>query len=83
MGYETNLEEFPLMKTFFDKIIKDEHLDPTILSNELISKTDFKGAFRAINVKPIALKIIHLKDDELFPQRSTRGQRKMPAHTTP
>ena len=69
VGYETDLEEFPLMKMYFDKIIEEEQLDPTVFNNELISKTDFKGTFRAINIKPVALKILHLKDDELFPNK--------------
>jgi len=69
VGYETNLADFPLMKLYFDKIIKEEGVDPSIFNTELISNTDFKGAFRSIYVKPIALKILHLKDDELFPEK--------------
>ena len=69
VGYETNLDDFPIMKSYFEKIIQEEGIDPTILTNELISNTDFKGAFRSVYVKPIALKILHLKDDELFPEK--------------
>ena len=67
VGYETNLEEFPIMKSFFETILKEEKIDSNIFRSELISNTDFKGSFRAIQVKPIGLNIIHIKDDELLP----------------
>ena len=67
VGYETDLEDFPKMKTYFEAIIKEEQIDYNLFKSKIILNTDFKGSFRAVYMKPLALQIVHLKDDELYP----------------
>ncbi|MFX1259504.1 MAG: tRNA pseudouridine(13) synthase TruD [Promethearchaeota archaeon] len=67
VGYNTDLNEFPLMKTLLEEIIKQEDISDTIFKSELLYLLEFKGSFRAMMVKPIGLKLIELKDDDLFP----------------
>jgi tRNA pseudouridine13 synthase len=66
IGFNTNLDDFPLMKSFFEEIIKQETIDKNIFQSELLTQLDFKGSFRAITVKPMGLKIIELNEDDLF-----------------
>ncbi|MHA1293456.1 MAG: tRNA pseudouridine(13) synthase TruD [Promethearchaeota archaeon] len=67
VGYDTNLDEFPLMKNIFEEILKKEKINKNIFKSELLYRYDFKGTFRALTVKPIGLKFIHLKNDDIFP----------------
>lgn len=65
VGINANLDEFPLMKTFFDEIIQREGIDISIFNSELFEKYKLKGSFRPICMKPSGLKIIELTKDEL------------------
>ena len=67
IGYNTNLDEFPLMKSLVEEILKQEKIDRNIFNSELIKESEFKGSIRAMIAKPIMLKILELKDDDLYP----------------
>jgi len=67
VGFNTDLNDFPLMKTFFDKVIKQERVDIKFFNNRLLKENSFKGSFKPIIVKPIELKILRFKDDDLYP----------------
>lgn len=67
IGYNTNLDDFPLMKSIFEEIIIQEGISTDIFQNELLYQFEFKGAFRAMITKPIGLKLIELTKDDLFP----------------
>ena len=69
IGYNTNLDDFPLMKGLFREIIELEGIDDALFKSKLMRQNEFKGAFRAMTVKPTGLKIIELKDDDLFPDK--------------
>ncbi|TFG22200.1 MAG: tRNA pseudouridine(13) synthase TruD [Promethearchaeota archaeon] len=68
IGYETNLDDFPLMKTLFKEIIKQEHINKRIYMSELLYEFDFKGSFREMITKPTGLEV-ELMDDDLFPNK--------------
>ncbi len=65
IGTNTNLDEFPSVKLLFEEIIKEEGIDKHILTNKLVNGQEFKGSIRAIIVKPTALKVLELADDDL------------------
>jgi tRNA(Glu) U13 pseudouridine synthase TruD len=67
IGYNTNLNDFPLIKSIFEDIVQQEGINPNIFRNELLYQFEFKGAFRAMTTKPIGLRFIELEEDELFP----------------
>ena len=67
IGYNTNLDDFPLMKSIFEDIVQQEGINTNIFRNELLYQFEFKGAFRAMITKPIGLKFIELAEDDLFP----------------
>lgn len=69
IGFDTNLDEFPLMKQFFNEIIEQESFDEEIFKSELLMKHDFKGSFRTITVKPLDLKVLEILEDDKFPDR--------------
>jgi tRNA pseudouridine13 synthase len=69
IGYDTNLDEFPLMKELFKEFIKQENFDLEIFKSDLLKKHKFKGSFRPLTVKPLELRILDLVDDDLFPNR--------------
>lgn len=65
IGYNTNLEEYPLMKDIFQEVISQEGIKIDFLNNEVLKKFDFKGSYRAITVKPVGVKISEFSDDDL------------------
>ncbi|MFX0056972.1 MAG: tRNA pseudouridine(13) synthase TruD [Candidatus Heimdallarchaeota archaeon] len=69
IGFDTNLDEFRLMKQFFDQIIEQENFNKEIFKSDQLVKFDFKGSFRAITIKPLGLRILDIAEDDLFPNR--------------
>ncbi|TFG29378.1 MAG: tRNA pseudouridine(13) synthase TruD [Promethearchaeota archaeon] len=67
VGYDTDFNEFPLMRSLFEEIIEKEAINITIFNSELLHKFEYKGSFRAMIVKPIGFKLVKFDDDELFP----------------
>lgn len=67
VGTNTNLDDFPFMKSLFEEIIKQENVNKDIFKNNLIDEQEFKGSIRPMVVKPTALKILELVDDDLNP----------------
>jgi tRNA pseudouridine13 synthase len=67
IGFDTNLDEFPLMKELFNEIIKQENISPDIFSKSLLDMSELRGSLRALVKKPTGLKILKLTDDELYP----------------
>ena len=65
IGTNTNLDEFPSVKLLFEEISKEEQIDKHIFSNKLVNEQEFKGSIRAMIVKPTALKVLELADDDL------------------
>ena len=69
IGYNTNLDEYPLMKTIFEEFIEQTGIDRRILRSDLLKDLEFKGTIRAMTVKPTGLKVIEFNDDDIFPDR--------------
>ncbi len=69
VGYNTDLDDFPYMKTLFLEIIKNDGISVNLFKNKLLEMYEFKGSFRPIIVKPVGLKILEYSDDDLFPNR--------------
>jgi tRNA(Glu) U13 pseudouridine synthase TruD len=67
IGYETNLQDFPLIEQFFNQIIEKDGIDKKIFRSKLLYQFDYKGSSRAIVVKPTGLQILELSEDEYFP----------------
>ena len=67
IGYNTNLDEFPLAKEFSTEIFKHLELDEKFFSSEILSEPEFKGSMRAITSKPIGFKLLQIDNDELCP----------------
>lgn len=72
IGSTTNLDDFPLMKTIFEDICREDKIDKEIFKSDYIDGNDFKGAIRAMTVKPNGLQMIEFATDELNP-----GKRKI------
>ena len=69
VGYNTNLDEFPYIKTLFLDIIKNDRISLNLFKNKLLEMYEFKGAFRPIIAKPVGLKILEYSMDDFFPNR--------------
>ncbi|MFX1328636.1 MAG: tRNA pseudouridine(13) synthase TruD [Promethearchaeota archaeon] len=65
IGNTTNFDEFPLMKSLFEDISKQEKIETDIFDNNLDNRLEFKGSIRAMIAKPIMLKMLELNDDDL------------------
>lgn len=69
IGYDTDLNKFPLMKTFSDIIFKQENISQNIFKQKLLETFEFKGSTRAMMIKPNNLKLIEITDDERHPNK--------------
>jgi len=69
VGYDTDLNDYPLMEKFFNRILKNEDINPKIFQSDWLREFDFKGSFRPITIKPVGLKMLELNDDELNKER--------------
>jgi len=70
IGYNTNLDEFPLMKSFLLEILEKEQISAEIFNKELLYTYEFKGSFRPIIVKPLGLKILEYTEDDSFQNKN-------------
>ncbi|NVM43897.1 MAG: tRNA pseudouridine(13) synthase TruD [Candidatus Lokiarchaeota archaeon] len=66
IGYNTNLDDFPALKSFVLEILKEEGISMEIFSNKLLETYDFKGSFRPLIAKPLGLKILEYSEDNVF-----------------
>lgn len=66
IGYNTKLDDFPLMKSLLLEILDKEQISAEIFNNELLYTYEFKGSFRPIIVKPLGLKILEYTEDDIF-----------------
>lgn len=66
IGHDTDLDEFPLVKSLSKELMEDEGISIEMFKNSDFNQHDFSGSFRAIATKPIGLKILELNNDEVF-----------------
>ncbi len=66
IGYNTNLDEFPSIKSLVLEIMDNEGISSDIFNNKLLETYEFKGSFRPIITKPLGLKILEYTEDDLF-----------------
>jgi tRNA pseudouridine13 synthase len=69
IGYKTNLNEFPSIKSLVLEIMDNEGISSDIFTSKLLETYEFKGSFRPIIIKPLGLKILEYTDDDLFQNR--------------
>ncbi|MFW9988223.1 MAG: tRNA pseudouridine(13) synthase TruD, partial [Candidatus Odinarchaeota archaeon] len=67
IGKNTNLDDFPLMKSLYEKVLNQENIDIKIFNNAIVHELEFKGSIRPITIKPTDLKLLDLDDDDLYP----------------
>ncbi|MBA7540600.1 tRNA pseudouridine synthase D [subsurface metagenome] len=70
IGYNTKLDDFPLMKSLLLEILDKEQISAEIFNNELLYTYEFKGSFRPIIVKPLGLKILEYTEDDIFQNKN-------------
>lgn len=69
IGYNTNLNEFPSIKSLVLEIMDNEGISLDIFTSKLLETYEFKGSFRPIIIKPLGLKILEYASDDLFQNR--------------
>lgn len=69
IGYDTDMGKFPLFKTFYDVILEQENIEQNIFKQKLLETIEFRGSTRAMMIKPVALKLIEIIDDEFHRNR--------------
>ena len=70
IGYNTNLDDFPLMKSILLEILDKEQISVELFNNELLYTYEFKGSFRPIIGKPLGLKILEYTEDDCFQNKN-------------
>jgi tRNA pseudouridine13 synthase len=65
VGYDTDLNDYPLMEKFFTRILESEDINPKIFQSDWLREFDFKGSFRPITIKPVGLEMLELSNDDL------------------
>ncbi|MBY9018999.1 MAG: tRNA pseudouridine(13) synthase TruD [Candidatus Lokiarchaeota archaeon] len=66
VGYDTKMDEYPLMNKFFEEVLKEEKIDSLIFKCELFRQYEFKGAHRAMVIKLSDAKILEVSKDDIF-----------------
>lgn len=69
IGSNTNLDEFPLMKSLFEEITEQEKIKKNIFKDKLHDELEFKGSLRSMTIKPTSLKLMSINQDELYTGR--------------
>lgn len=69
IGYDTKMEEFPLMNELLREILIEEGITRKIFENSMLVNFDFKGTFRSMIVKPIGLKLLEFGRDSVFKKK--------------
>ena len=66
VGYNTRMDEYPLMNRFFEEILIKEKIEYPIFQSELFRQYEFKGAHRAITIKLSDATILEVRNDDIF-----------------
>jgi len=66
IGYDTDLEDFPLMQRLFEDFIKEVGIDPQIVKSKPLERFNLKGTIRAIQAYPIGLNLLEFAEDEKY-----------------
>ena len=66
IGYDTNIEKFPLINELLTELLIEENIDSSIFKNQLLVDYDFKGAYRSLTAKPTGLKLLEFGSDNEF-----------------
>jgi len=66
IGYNTNLEEVPTIKSMVLDILDSEGISTDIFATKLLQTYEFKGSFRPIIAKPLGLRILEYSEDDVF-----------------
>jgi len=66
VGYDTKMDDYPLMNKFFEDVLNEEKIDSTIFKCELFRQYEFKGAHRAMVIKLSDAKILEVSKDDIF-----------------
>ena len=64
IGTNTKLDEFPLMKLFFEETAEQQDINKNIFDNKLNFESEFKGSIRAMTAKPKFLEMLEFTDDD-------------------
>ena len=66
VGKNTNLNDFPFMRSLFEEIIEEEGISIDVFKNQQeLGEKEFNGSVRTLIAKPVDLRI-ELKDDDIF-----------------
>ncbi len=66
IGYDIDLNSFPLMKQLFEEVVKEEQIRAELFSKSVLEDLELKGALRTMMVKPVGLQILEFKDDDIY-----------------
>ncbi|TFG20434.1 MAG: tRNA pseudouridine(13) synthase TruD [Promethearchaeota archaeon] len=67
IGYDTNLNQFPLFNELFIELLEKENFNRSIFNSHYFKEFEFKGAFRAMINKPQEPQVIEIAEDDNFP----------------
>ncbi|MFW9825992.1 MAG: tRNA pseudouridine(13) synthase TruD [Candidatus Thorarchaeota archaeon] len=65
IGSDTSLDEFPLMKSLFEEIMREENIKKNLFKDKLPDEFEFKGSLRSMTIKPTSLKLVSIDQDDL------------------
>lgn len=66
IGYDTDLDKFPLMKTLLEEIFDQEQINQEIFNYKQLRDFEFKGSYRPMIIKPTGLNLIEFTGDDVF-----------------
>ena len=70
IGFDTNIEEFPLINELITELFDNECINPSIFKNQLLDDYDFRGTYRSMIAKPIGLNLLEYGSDDKFNKKN-------------
>jgi tRNA pseudouridine13 synthase len=69
IGYDTKIEEFPLINDLLKDLYAEENINSSIFKNPLLIDYDFKGTYRSMMAKPMGLNLLEYGNDDEFKKK--------------
>jgi tRNA pseudouridine13 synthase len=70
IGYDTNIEDFPLFNDLLRDLFIQENINPSIFENTLFLEFDFTGTYRSMITKPFGLELLEYGIDDVFKNKN-------------
>ncbi|MFW9930446.1 MAG: tRNA pseudouridine(13) synthase TruD, partial [Candidatus Thorarchaeota archaeon] len=70
IGFDTNIEDFPLFNELLGGLFIQENIIPSIFENPLLLDFNFTGTYRSMMARPFGLELLEFGIDDVFKNKN-------------